>query len=168
VAVSPTAIRVAGLVLSLVYAAAIVRVYVRQPATLPEVAGSLASSVGAYRIDQARFDAGLGFFRQDQFVEARDAFAQADPARQDATVQFYVAYTYLRQGWGRVYADDALYKAGQATMARARSLAAGQPLVVDDPNLRLRSAEEVDAEFQRGLTRELSDLNPVRVFRERP
>ena len=165
---SPTALRVAGLLLSLVYAAAIVRVYVRQPATLPEVAGSLASSVGAYRIDQARFDAGLGFFRQDQFVEARDAFAQADPARQDATVQFYVAYTYLRQGWGRVYADDDLYKAGQATLAHARSLAAGQTLVVDDPNLRLRSAEEVDAEFQRGLTRELSDFNPVRVFRERP
>lgn len=165
---SPTAIRVAGLALSLVYAAAIVRVYVRQPASLPEVAGSLTSSVGAYRIDQARFDAGLGFFRQDQFVEARDAFAQADPARQDATVQFYVAYTYLRQGWGRVYADDALYKAGQAALAHARSLAPGQSLVVDDPNLRLRSAEEVDAEFQRGLTRELSDFNPVRVFRQRP
>ncbi len=109
--------------LSLVYAGAIVRVYVRQPATLPEVAGSLTSSVGAYRIDQARFEAGLAFFRKDQFVEARDAFAQADPARQDAAVQFYIAYAYLRQGWGRVYADDALYKAGQATLAHARSLA---------------------------------------------
>lgn len=165
---SPPALRVAGLVLSLVYAAAIVRVYVRQPATLPEVAGSLTSSVGAYRIDQARFDAGLRFFRGDQFVEARDAFAQADPARQDATVQFYIAYAYLRQGWGRVYADDALYKAGLATLTHARGLAPNGSLVVDDPNLRLRSAEEVEAEFQRGLTRELSDLNPARVFRERP
>jgi len=166
--VSPSAVRVAGLVLSLIYAAAIVRVYVRQPATLPEVAGSLTASVGAYRIDQTRFQAGLAFFRQDQFVEARDAFAQADPARQDAAVQFYVAYAYLRQGWGRVYADDGLYRAGLTALAHARSLAPGSSLVVDDPNLRLHSAEEVEAEFQRGLTRELSDLNPARVFRERP
>ena len=165
---SPSSLRVAGLILSLTYAAAIVRVYVRQPATLPEVAGSLTSSVGAYRIDQARFDAGLAFFRNDQFVEARDAFAQADPARQDASVQFYVAYAFLRQGWGRVYADDAMYKAGAATLAHARSLAAGSPLVVDDPNLRLHTAEEMAAEFERGLTRDLSDLNPVRVFQERP
>ena len=119
---SPTLVRGIGLVLSLVYAGAIVRVYVRQPATLPEVAGSLTSTVGAYRIDQARFDAGLAFFRHDQFVEARDAFAQADPARQDARVQFYVAYAFLRQGWGRVYADDALYKAGKSALEHARSL----------------------------------------------
>ncbi|MBK5298458.1 MAG: hypothetical protein JJE40_15000 [Vicinamibacteria bacterium] len=165
---SPSALRVAGLVLSLVYAAAIVRVYVRQPATLPEIAGSLTSSVGAYRIDQARFEAGLTFFRKDEFVEARDAFAQSDPARQDASVQFYIAYAYLRQGWGRVYADDALYKAGQATLAHARSLAPNNSIVVDDPNLRLHTAEEVAAEFDRGLTKDLSDLNPVRVFRERP
>ena len=165
---SPSAIRVAGLVLSVLYAAAIVRIYVRQPSTLPEMAGSLTASVGAYRIDQTRFDAGLAFFRQDQFVEARDAFAQADPARQDAEVQFYIAYAYLRQGWGRVYADDGLYKAGQATLAHARSLSPDAPIVVADPNLRLHTAEEVAAEFQRGLTRDLSDLNPVRVFRERP
>ena len=165
---SPSTIRVAGLVLSLFYAAAIVRVYVRQPATLPEVAGSLTASVGAYRIDQTRFEAGLAFFRMDQFVEARDAFAQADPARQDAAVQFYISYAYLRQGWGRVYADDGLYKAGQATLAHARSLSPDAPIVVADPNLRLHTAEEVAAEFQRGLTRDLSDLNPAGVFKERP
>ena len=165
---SPTLVRVVGLVLSLVYAGAIVRVYVRQPATLPEVAGSLTSTVGAYRIDQARFDAGLAFFRRDQFVEARDAFAQADPARQDARVQFYVAYAFLRQGWGRVYADDALYGAGKAALAHARSLTPSGSIHVDDPDLRLKSAEEMAAEFDRGLTRELSDLNPVRVFRDRP
>ena len=152
----------------LVYASAIVKVYVRQPTTIPEVAGSLTSSVGAYRIDQARFDAGLAFFRADQFVEARDAFAQADPARQDPTVQFYVAYSYLRQGWGRVYADDALYRSGQAALAHARALSPGGTIRVDDDNLRLRTAEELGAEFERGLTRELSDLNPARVFRERP
>ena len=165
---SPTLLRTLGLVLTLAYAAAIVRVYVRQPTTIPEMAGSLTASVGAYRIDQSRFDAGLAFFRNDQFVEARDAFGQADPARQDPRVQFYVAYTYLRQGWGRVYADDALYEAGRATLAHARTLAPGGSIRVDDPNLGLRTAEELQAEFERGLTRELSDLNPARMFRERP
>lgn len=165
---SPSTIRALGLALSLIYAGAIVRVYVRQPATIPEVAGSLTSSIGAYRIDQSRFDAGLAFFRRDQFVEARDAFAQADPARQDATVQFYVAYSYLRQGWGRVYADDSLYKAGQAALTHARSLTSSGAIHVADDNLTLKTAEEVAAEFERGLTREISDLNPARIFRERP
>jgi hypothetical protein len=154
--------------MSLLYAGAIVRVYVRQPASLPEVTGSLTSSVGAYRIDHARFDAGLAFFHNDQFVEARDAFAQADPGRQDARVQFYVAYAFLRQGWGRVYADDALYRAGLEALTHARSLTPDGTIRVDDPDLRLRTAEELAAEFERGLTRELSDLNPARVFRERP
>jgi hypothetical protein len=166
--VSPTLVRAAGLAISLLYMGAIVRVYVRQPATLPEVAGSLTASVGAYRIDQARFDAGLAFFRADQFVEARDAFAQADPARQDPRVQFYVAYAYLRQGWGRVYADDALYAAGRDALTHARSLTPDGTLRVQDPDLRLQSAEELAAEFERGLTRDLSDFNPARVFRERP
>jgi hypothetical protein len=166
--VSPTVVRAAGLAICLVYAGVIVKVYVRQPVSIPEVAGSLTASVGAYHIDQARFDAGLAFFRAGQFVEARDAFAQADPARQDAAVQFYVAYSYLRQGWGRVYADDALYKQGQATLAHARSLAPGGTIRVEDENLALKSAEEMAAEFERGLTRELSDFNPLRVLRERP
>jgi hypothetical protein len=166
--VSATTIRVTGLVLSLIYAGAVVRVYVRQPASLPEVTGSLTSSVGAYAIDRARFDAGLRFFRQDQFVEARDAFAQADPGLQDPTVQFYTAYSYLRQGWGRVYADDALYRAGKAALGRARRLSPKGTIVLDDAGLKLHSAEELDAEFDRGLTREWSDLNPARLLRERP
>jgi hypothetical protein len=161
-------VRAAGLAICLVYASAIVRIYVRQPTTIPEVAGSLTASVGAYRVDRARFDAGLAFFRADQFVEARDTFAQADPARQDPTVQFYVAYSYLRQGWGRVYADDALYQSGQAALAHARTLAPGGSIQVQDANLKLRTAEELAAEFGRGLTRELSDLNPARVLEERP
>jgi hypothetical protein len=166
--VSPTGLRAIGLALSLLYAAAIVRVYVRQPATLPEVAGSLTASVGVYRIDQARFDAGLSYFRADKFLEARDAFAQADPARQDPKVQFYTAYSYLREGWGRVYNDPTLYRAGKATLDHAREIAPHGTILIDDPALRLHSAEELEAEFDRGLTHGVSDLNPMRLLRERP
>ena len=40
------------------------------------------------------------------------AFARADPAVRDARTQFYIAYSYYRQGWGRLYHDDALYAEG--------------------------------------------------------
>ncbi len=163
-----TGLRIAGLCLTLLYAGALVRVYVRQPSTLSEAGGTLTSAVGAYRIDRERFDAGLQYFRQDRFVEARDAFAQADPARQNPVVQFYVAYAFLRQGWGRVYSDDALYRQGLEALTRARQLAPGGTIRVDDDDLALRTAEELQAEFERGLTRELSDFNPARLMRERP
>ncbi len=168
ISVTATALRVIGLSLTFVYAGSVARMYLRQPTTLSEARGTLTSTIGAYRINQDRFEAGLRFFRQDQLAEARDAFAQADPARQDATVQFYVAYTYLRQGWGRVYSDDELYKKGLDTLEHARRLAPGRAIAVDDANLTLRTAEELEAEFLRGLTRDASDFNPARLLRERP
>lgn len=163
-----TGLRIVGLCLTVLYAGVLARVYIRQPATLPEASGTLSLMVGAYRIDRERFDAGLRYFREDRFREARDAFAQADPARLDPVVQFYVAYAYLRQGWGRVYSDDDLYRQGLEALTRARALAPGGTIRVDDDNLRLKTAEELQAEFERGLTRELSDLNPARLLRERP
>jgi hypothetical protein len=166
--VSATGLRIIGLTASLLYAAALLRVYVQQPSTLPEMTASLTSTIRAYRIDQARFDQGLRFFRQDQFVEARDALGQADPGRQDATTQFYIAYSYLRQGWGRVYSDDELFREGKAALDRARKVAPGGTITVNDPGLTLHTAEELAAELDRGLTRDLSDLNPARLLRKRP
>ncbi|MNC85417.1 hypothetical protein D3C83_10140 [compost metagenome] len=140
---------------------------VRQPATLAEVTGGLSSAVGAYRIDQQAFDDGLRYFRSDQFVEARSAFARADPAQRDALTQFYVAYSFYRQGWGRLYSDDALFAQGLEAVDRAIDLAPGGRLVVDHPGQQLRSADELRAELEAGMRREASDFNPARVFRER-
>jgi tetratricopeptide (TPR) repeat protein len=126
--------------------------------------------VGAYRIDQQAFDDGLQFFRNEQFVEARAAFERADPARRDALTRFYIAYAFYRQGWGRIYSDDALFTQGLEAVDRAIALAPDGRLVLDGvahPGLGLRSADELRAELQSGLTRDSSDLNPMRVFRER-
>jgi len=166
--VSATTLRIIGLAVTLLYAAAILRVYVQRPTSLPEMSASLTSVVRAYQIDRERFDQGLGFFRHNQFAEARDAFAHADPGRQDPTVQFYVAYSYLRQGWGRVYSDDSLFAAGKAALDRARQVAPGGTVTVADPDLKLHTAEELAAEFDRGMTNDVSDLNPAKLFRERP
>ena len=160
-------VRGLGLVLAIVYASAIVWTYVRQPQTMAQVAGGLAAGVGAYRIDEQAFADGLAFFRKDQFVEARAAFARADPAEQDARSQFYIAYSYYRQGWGRVYSDDALFTEGLKRVEKAIALAPAGRLVVDDPDLQMRTGDELRAEFQAGLRRDASDFNPLRVLRER-
>ena len=62
--------------------------------------------------------------------------SRADPAGRDALTQFYIAYTYYRQGWGRVYNDDALFKNGLEAVDRAIALAPDHRLVVDDPRYR--------------------------------
>ena len=157
-------VRAAGLVVSTLYAAAIVWLYVSQPQTRAEALGGLASTVGAYRVDQQALADGLAFFRGDQFVEARMAFERADPAHRDAQTQFYIAYSFYRQGWGRLYNDDALFRQGIEAVNRAIALAPGNRLVVEDQSLGMRSAEELKAELERGMRRDASDFNPFRVL----
>jgi hypothetical protein len=164
---SDSTIRVLGLGVSVLYAALIVWLYAAQPQTVSQVTGGLAAGIGAYSIDQRAFDDGLAFFQRDQFEEARAAFGRADAAQRDARTQFYIAYAYYRQGWGRLYCDDALFTEGLKNIDRAIALAPGGRLVVDDPQLGLRSADELRAELRRGLVRDASDLNPLRLFRTR-
>ncbi len=159
--------RFAGLAFTVVYAALIGWLFARQPQTVAQITGGLAATIGAYNVDAQSFDDGLRFFRNDQFVEARMAFARADPAVRDARTQFYIAYSFYRQGWGRLYSDDALYAQGAAAVDRALALAPGGRLVVDDEDLRMRTGEELKAELEAGRQREASDFNPMRVFRER-
>jgi hypothetical protein len=160
-------LRALGLALAALYAAFIIWVYVQQPQTVAQVTGGLKATVGAYRIDQQAFDDGLRFFRNEQFVEARAAFERADPANRDARTRFYIAYSYYRQGWGRLYHDDELFGRGLDEVNRAIAVAPGGRLVVDDPNLGLRSADELKAELEAGLRHEASDLNPLKLFRGR-
>jgi len=160
-------VRALGLVFAAAYAGLIVWLYAAQPQTVAQVTGGLAAEIGVYRVNQQAFDDGVAFFRRDQFEEARAAFARADPAGRDARTRFYVAYSYYRQGWGRLYSDDALFKEGLRAVDLAISLAPDHRLVVDDTNLGLKSADELRAELQRGLTRDVSDLNPMRVFEPR-
>jgi hypothetical protein len=159
--------RALGLLLSAAYAALIVWLYLAQPQSMAEVTGGLASQVGAYRVDEQALADGLAFFRRDQFAEARAAFARADPAQRDARTQFYTAYTFYRQGWGRVYNDDALFTQGLAAVDRAIALAPNHRLVVDDTDLTMRSSDELRAELQRGLVRDASDFNPFKMLRQR-
>ena len=161
------AVRVAGVLATVLYAAFITWVYAHQPRTVAQLTGGIAAGVGAYQIDRASYLQGLQFFRNDQFEEARAALARADPARQDPTTQFYVAYSYYRQGWGRLYNDDALFAKGLEAVDYAIAIAPGHRLDVPDPAIGMRTADELRAELQRGLTRDASDFDPRRLLRER-
>ena len=159
--------RTLGLVLAAGYALLIVWLYVQQPQTVADLTGALSASVGAYQIDDRAFADGLRLFRDDQFEAARLAFDRADPADRDPRTQFYIAYSYYRQGWGRLYNDDVLFTRGLESVDRAIAVAPQGRVAVDDPDLQLRSGDELKAELQAGLRRDASDLNPLKLLRHR-
>ena len=162
----PTA-RWLGLATTLLYGAVIASLFGSQPRTVAEAVGGLSATVGAYDVNAQAFADGLTFFRNDQFVESRAAFARADPASRDARTQFYIAYSYYRQGWHRTHRDDQLYREGLKYVDQAIALAPDGRLVVNDEHLHMRSADELRAELEAGLTRDASDLNPLRLLQER-
>ena len=160
-------VREIGLALALGYAAFVGWLYVHQPQSAADLTAGLSASIGSYRVDAQAFEDGLQFFRRDQFAAARSAFERADPAQQDARTQFYIAYSYYRQGWGRLYQDDTLFAQGLEAVTRAMARAPGGRIVVDDPDLQMRSGDELKAELEAGLRREASDFNPARLLRPR-
>ena len=160
-------VRVVGLASSVCYAALIVWLYQNQPQTLEQVTGGLAAGVGVYRIDQQAFEEGLEFFRADRFDASRAAFERADPARRDARTQFYIAYSYYRSGWGRLYQDDEMFALGVERVDRAMALAPAGRLVVEDAALDIHTPEELKVELTAGLRTDASDFNPMRLLRKR-
>ena len=160
------ALQVFGMALTLVYAILIVWLYATEPRSLKEVATGAQVATGTYQVDQQKFDAALALFRRDQFRAARDEWHRADPAQSDPRTQFYIAYAFYREGWGRVYYDQNLYKQGLEAVNRAIALSP-VPLNVDDPDLQMRTAAELKTELEQGTERTWSDLNPVEAIRKR-
>jgi hypothetical protein len=165
--VSASLVRVVGLVGALAYGAAIVWLYATQPRTLAEVRGGMTAAVGLYAVDARELEAGRALFRTDHFPEARALFARADPAQRDPTTQFYVAYSFYRQGWGRFHNDDALFAQALAALDRAVAHADGGRVQVSDPDLGLPDSDRLRTELEHGVTVELRDFNPLRVLRPR-
>ena len=121
--------------------------------------------IGTYEVDAEKFNQGLQAFRQDNFILARDLFSRADPERRDAKTQFYIAYSFYRQGWGRVTNDDALFRQGLEQTGRVIGL--DKDFRSDDANLQLRNPVELKNELEEGLKVTADDFNPLKVFRER-
>jgi hypothetical protein len=160
-------IQITGVVWTLLYASIIVWIYATEPRSFKEVATNSQVAVGTYEVNQERFNNGLALFRRDQFRAARDEWAAADPAQKDPRTQFYVAYAWYREGWGRVYYDNAFFTQGLETVNRAISLTPNGTLTVDDPDLQMHTAAELKTELEQGTETSWKDLNPLKLFRQR-
>jgi hypothetical protein len=160
-------IQTTGVGLTLVYASLIVWIYATEPRSFKEVATNSQVVAGTYEINQDRFNNGLALFRRDQFRAARDEWAAADPAQKDSRTQFYIAYACYREGWGRVYYDNALFKQGLEAVNRAISVAPNGIYEVDDHDLQIHSAAELKTELQQGTETSWKDVNPLKLFRQR-
>lgn len=169
-------IQILGIMVTAAYGVFIVFLYAAEPRSIVEIPGKAVSTVesavtkgqvitGTYEIDRAKFNEGLQWFRQDNFVAARDSFGKADPEMRDAATQFYIAYSYYRQGWGRITNDDALFKLALDTLNRVESL--DRDFRSSDANLQLKTPAELRHELEEGLKVTADDFNPLRVFRER-
>jgi hypothetical protein len=160
-------IQIAGIVWTLIYASIIVWIYATEPRSFREVATNTQVAAGTYEVNQEKFNNGLGLFRRDQLRSARDEWAGADPAQKDPRTQFYIAYAFYREGWGRVYYDNELFKQGLAAVGRAISLAPNGVLKVDDADLQIHTAAELKTELEQGTETSWNDLNPASMFRQR-
>jgi len=169
-------IQILGVAVTAVYFLFIVFLYVSEPKSVSDIPTNAVSTIqnaankgqviiGTYQIDQAKFDAGLQAFRQDNFVVARDNFERADPEKHDANTQFYIAYSFYRQGWGRVSNDDELFKQGLDVTNRI--IALDPDFKTTDENLKIKTPAELKNEFEDGLKVTPGDFNPLKVFRER-
>jgi hypothetical protein len=121
--------------------------------------------IGTYEIDQQKFNEGLQAFRADNFVLARDLFSKADTERRDAKTQYYIAYSFYRQGWGRVSNDDELFKKGLEQTDYVIQL--DKNFKAEDENLQLKNPVELKDELEEGLKVTAADFNPLKVLRER-
>ena len=169
-------IQILGIVLTLGYGGFIAFLYAAEPRSIEEISIKARATVenavttgqvitGTYEIDHAKFNAGLQSFRQDNFVAARDSFERADPERRDAKTQFYIAYSFYRQGWGRVSNDDTLFKQSIERLERVSML--DPNFRTDDAALQLKTPAELRAELEEGMTVSADDFNPLRLVRER-
>lgn len=137
------------------------------PQTITEVATGASVAAGTYQVDEARFNEALELFRREQYAAARAEWMRADPAQRDARTQFYIAYAFYRQGWGRVYNENELFQQGLDAANRAIALSPERTLTISDADLQMHTAAELKAELEGGLERSLGDFSPLRVLRER-
>src|SRR5687767_5034001 len=169
-------IQILGIVVTAIYGVFIVFLYAAEPRSVEEITIKAKETVenavtkgtvviGTYEVNQQLFDQGIQAFRADNFIAARDAFERADPEKRDARTQFYIAYSFYRQGWGRISNDDALFK--QAIESVERSSLLDPNFRSDDVNLQLRTPAELRNELEEGMKVTADDFNPLRLVGDR-
>jgi hypothetical protein len=143
----------------------LVEVSIKAQTTIENVSSKTQVAIGTYEVDNAKFSEGLDAFRKNNFIVARDNFEKADPEKRDVQTQFYIAYSFYRQGFGRFTNDDALFKKG---LEHTNSvIAIDKNFKSADENLQLKTPVELKNELEEGLKVTADDFNPLKVLRER-
>lgn len=169
-------IQIFGIVLTVFYGFFVAWIYIAEPKTLTELPAKAQETIekatttaqvitNTYEIDQMKFNEALTAFRNDNFIVARDLFSKADPENRDAKTQYYIAYSFYRQGFGRLSNDDELFKKGLEQINKVILL--DKNFKSDDANLQIKTPVELKNEFEEGLKITAGDFNPLKVFRER-
>lgn len=169
-------IQILGIALTLFYGVFVAWLYWVSPKSLEDASFKAKETVekatstarvvtNTYEVDKGKFARGLNVFRQDNFVLARDLFERADKEKRDAETQFYIAYTFYRQGWGRFSNNDELFQKGLEQVNRVIKI--DENFRSKDTNLQLRTPIELKDEFSEGLRITADDFNPLKLARER-
>lgn len=169
-------IQILCLVLVAFYGVFVVWLYWAAPKNLEEVSIKAKETIenaatkgqvitGLYEVDEAKFSEGLKAFRADNFIAARSFFENADSERRDAKTQFYIAYSFYRQGFGKLYNDDELFKKGLEQTNRV--ILIDKNFKSDDAGLQMKTPAELKNEFEEGLKVTVEDFNPLKLTRER-
>ncbi len=155
-------LQIISITLTCIFGACIIWLYASEPKNLSEVVTKATVTAGTYEVNKAKFDEGLLQFRNDNFAVARDFFNQADTEKRDDKTQFYIAYSFYRQGFGKVYSDNNLFKQSLEITNKIK-----QNFKSDDANLQIKTPAELKNELEEGLKVTASDFNPLKVLRER-
>ncbi|MBC7798171.1 MAG: hypothetical protein H7Z37_14970 [Pyrinomonadaceae bacterium] len=158
-------IQIAGISLTLIYAAFVAWLYVTEPRSFAEIPAKATVIAGTYEIDAAKFDEGLRLFRVENYRASREVFGQADVEKRDAKTQFYIAYSFYREGWGRIYDDDTLFAQGVIVVNQV--IALDSNFKSDDADLIMKTPAELKAELEQGTEKSWNDLNPLKILRKR-
>ncbi len=169
-------IQILSVVLTLVYGISVAWLYWAAPKNLEEVSSKARDTIesatmkakvvtNTYEVDREKFDEGLKAFRNENFILARDLFERADKEKLDSRTQFYIAYSYYRQGWGRFSNDDELFQKGLGSVNRVTRL--DENFKTDDTDLKLSTPVELKNELEQGLRITADDFNPFKFTRER-
>jgi hypothetical protein len=177
ITVKPKHIQILGIVLSSIFGVFILFVYATSPRSIAELRSKAADTVdkalntgqvvmGTYQADELKFQRALVLFRNQDYPGSRAMFDEADPEKRDGITQFYIAYSFYRQGWGRFSSDDELFNRGLEIAKRAQTLLGGD-FVSDDPDLKLKTPASLVNELEEGLRVSADDFNPLRALNER-
>lgn len=170
-------IQILGIVLNSAFAIFIVFLYAAEPRSLGEIGDKAAQTAtdvvnkgqvmtGTYQPDPEKLAKGMALFSSGDYPGARSFFESADPEQRDGQTQFYIAYSFYRQGWGRFSSDDELYKEGLVYAERAERLLGGS-FISNDEDLKLKTPAALKNEIKDGLRVTADDFNPLRILRER-